>query len=187
MSLDLLSNIRTFPDTVLTLPCSPIEQFGTATRAFGQMLLDRLLRNDLGIGLAANQVGVQQSVFAWDLTYYSGSQGLIFNPAVIEGDGLVVYEEGCLSLPNFFWPVERPESVLVTGQDQTGLAVQYELSGIASRLFQHEIDHLDGKLIFDRVEPAERSDAIVEAERCLDERVAADLRRDRRSRRRLNL
>lgn len=155
------AGFRTFGDPVLKTPCQPIEDVDGKVVQFGQDLLARLQRSDLGIGLAANQIGVSRQAFAYDLSHYAeGVDGVLFNPRVTDTRGTAVYEEGCLSIPEFYYPVERADEVMVEGVTLAGELVTMELDGIAARLFQHEIDHLNGLLIFDRLPAEERKEAM---------------------------
>jgi len=111
-----------------------------------------------GIGLAAPQVGVQKRIFVWDLDDGTGSHALV-NPEIVESDGEWLYEEGCLSVPGLSWEIVRPNQVHVAGRDLDGNEVSYEVSELAGRLFQHELDHLDGVLLVDRLEPEQAKGA----------------------------
>ena len=104
-----------------------------------------------GVGLAAPQVGVQKRLFVYDLGDGAGAQTLI-NPEIVEFDGEYVFEEGCLSVPGLSWEIVRPDHVHVTGLDLDGNEVSIEASGYEGRVFQHELDHLDGVLLLERLD-----------------------------------
>lgn len=111
-----------------------------------------------GVGLAAPQVGVSKRVIVFDnvdLPYGTESRALI-NPRIVEQEGNCREEEGCLSIPEIVEVVDRAERVKVTGLDSKGRPVEIEAEGIAARIIQHEIDHLDGILFVDRVSPIKR-------------------------------
>jgi len=111
-----------------------------------------------GVGLAATQVGVQKRVIVIDV-----EDGLIAlcNPAIIEAsEETEIEDEGCLSLPGITVPVERPAACVCEALDIKGNPVRIEADGFLARVLQHETDHLDGLLIIDRADPAERRDAI---------------------------
>ena len=111
-----------------------------------------------GVGLAATQVGVQKRLIIFDL-----DDGLVAlcNPAIVErSDATEVDDEGCLSLGVVRVPVERATEVVIEGKDVAGEGVKYELDGMAARVVQHELDHLDGVLILDRTDPASRKEAL---------------------------
>ena len=111
-----------------------------------------------GLGLAAPQVGVQKRLFVWDLNDGTGAHAMV-NPEIVESDGEWVYEEGCLSVPGLSWEIVRPKQVHVTGIDLDGNEVSFEADEIMARMLQHEIDHLDGVLLLDRLEEDQRKEA----------------------------
>jgi len=104
-----------------------------------------------GLGLAAPQIGVQKRLFVWDLNDGSGAQSII-NPEIVESDGEWAYEEGCLSVPGLSWEIVRPNRVHVVGRGLDGNEVSIEASELAGRLFQHELDHLAGVLLLERLD-----------------------------------
>ena len=106
-----------------------------------------------GIGLAAPQIGVPLRVFVVDLSVGRDASALItmVNPVFVTREGLQLEEEGCLSLPGFNATVARPARVVVKGLDRDGRDQQIEAIGLLARAFQHEIDHLDGRLFVDRL------------------------------------
>ena len=102
-----------------------------------------------GVGFAANQMGLLSRVFAMNIgetpTFY-------YNPEIVEsGDQFITVQEGCLSFPGLFIKVKRPKNVVVRYQDRDGEVHTEELTDLASRCFQHELDHLDGICFTDRV------------------------------------
>jgi peptide deformylase len=110
-----------------------------------------------GLGLAAPQVGVQKRLFVYDL----GDQpGVLVNPVIKETDGEWLYEEGCLSVPGLSWEILRPNRVHLVGYDLDGNEVDPEVDELAGRLFQHEFDHLDGKLLLEYLDEDQRRDAM---------------------------
>jgi peptide deformylase len=166
---DAFTRVRTYGDSVLQVRCREVEDFSHA-ESVAAKLVDGLARETKGIGLAANQIGLQVRAFSYDLrdaiNERNNFHGVIFNPVIVEASGGSFYNEGCLSIPGLYWDIFRPEDIHVTGFDARGTPVEFELGGLAARLFQHEIDHLDGLLIFDRIEDKrERTVALLEAER----------------------
>jgi peptide deformylase len=111
-----------------------------------------------GLGLAAPQVGVQKRIFVYDLRDDRGPQ-VIVNPTVSEHRGEWVYEEGCLSVPGLSWEITRPKEVHLTGVDLDGNDVSFEADELLARLFQHELDHLEGILLIDRLDEDQRKEA----------------------------
>ena len=111
-----------------------------------------------GLAVAAPQVGVLKRVFVYDMHEGEGPQVLI-NPTIGGSSGEWVYEEGCLSVPGLAWEIVRPKVVHVTGVDLDGNEVSFEADELFGRMFQHEIDHLDGVLLLDRLDEDQRKDA----------------------------
>ena len=146
--------VRRYGDPVLRRKAEPV----TAVTPEIQRLIDQLIEtmyHDLGIGLAAPQVGVSLRVIALDDEHGKGPTALI-NPVITASRGQVAGEEGCLSLPGVFGEVVRAEWVSVKAQDREGRSLSFEAQGLLARVIQHEIDHLDGILFIDRLDKAQR-------------------------------
>jgi peptide deformylase len=110
-----------------------------------------------GSGLAANQVGVQRRMFVYDI----GDGPLaVINPRIVESDGEWTYEEGCLSIPGLSWAIVRPNAVHLVGLDVDGNEISIEATELEGRVFQHELDHLDGILLVERLDPDQRKEAL---------------------------
>jgi peptide deformylase len=111
-----------------------------------------------GVGLAANQVGSLHRVFVANPAEDHDPSKLlvVINPELIHSEGEVVAEEGCLSLPDFREELRRARRVLLRGLDRTGRPIQVEGQDLLARIFQHELDHLNGVLFVDRLSPAKR-------------------------------
>jgi peptide deformylase len=110
-----------------------------------------------GLGLAAPQVGVEKRLFVYDVG--DGPRTLI-NPEIVEAHGEWTYEEGCLSVPGLSWEIVRPKQVHLRGLDLDGDEVSIEADEILARCFQHELDHLDGVLLLERLDPDTRRQAL---------------------------
>jgi peptide deformylase len=119
-----------------------------------------------GVGLAAPQVGVEKRLFVYDIG--DGPEAII-NPVISESDGEWVFEEGCLSVPGLSWEIVRPKEVHLTGYDLDGNEVSFEADEYLARVFQHELDHLDGVLLLERLDDDTRKAAM----RTLRERALA--------------
>jgi len=170
-------SIRTYGDPVLKTKAAEITDVdGKLVRLVNDMF-DVLYESDLGIALAAPQIGVQKQIFVWDL---EGEQQVIFNPEIVESDGEWVYEEGCLSIPGLYVELVRPKTVLLKGVDINGDVVEREADEIEARMFQHELDHLNGVLMFDRMTPDQRREAMDEYRRISEGRPARSADGDRR-------
>jgi peptide deformylase len=106
-----------------------------------------------GVGLAANQVGVARRVAVVDA---EGEKLVLVNPRIVEASGKDSAEEGCLSIPEVFAEVTRPDRIVLEALDQDGTLYRRELEGLPARAVQHEIDHLDGILFLDHLSPLKR-------------------------------
>jgi peptide deformylase len=110
-----------------------------------------------GIGLAAPQVGIQKRLFVYDIG--EGPQTLI-NPEIIDSDGEWAFEEGCLSVPGLSFEIIRPKQVHLVGRDLEGNEISIEADELLARLFQHELDHLEGVLLLDHLDRDQRKVAL---------------------------
>ncbi len=151
--------IRTFGDPVLRQRARPVEEVTDVHRRLVADMLETM-REAPGVGLAAPQVGVLERVFVWEV---DGRHGALFNPVVVSrSDEKVTGEEGCLSIPGLAYDVERHASVAVEGLDENGrpLSIDAGDDDFLARVFQHEIDHLDGVLFLDRLPEEARKEAM---------------------------
>jgi peptide deformylase len=151
-----LLSICTYPDPILRQKAQPIETIDSEI----QCLIDNMAETMYeapGIGLAANQVGRALRVLVIDLQKEE-CNGLIalINPELVSASGEITYEEGCLSLPEFYSSVKRHEDIVVCGLNRDGEKIEIEACGLLSIALQHEMDHLDGKLFIDRISPVAR-------------------------------
>ncbi len=153
-----LAQIRQYPDPVLRMQAREAERFDDDLRRLVERMIG-LMHDAHGVGLAATQVGVLQRVFVLE----PGEEEAIavVNARITEaGDERATDDEGCLSLQGVLVPVERSVSVVLEGQDADGKPVRHELADLGARVAQHELDHLDGKLIIDRTDPESRREAL---------------------------
>ncbi len=148
--------IRTFGDPVLKQVAKEITNVDGALVQLVEDMLDTMYEAP-GLGLAAPQVGVQKRLFVYD---YGEGPGVIVNPVIKETDGEWVYEEGCLSVPGLSWEIVRPDRVHIVGYDLDGNEVDLEVDELVGRLFQHEFDHLEGKLLLEYLDDDQRRDAL---------------------------
>jgi len=168
-------HIRTFGDPVLKSQASAITEINGKVARLVDDMFDTLYDSDSGIALAAPQIGVQKQIVVWDI---DDQPMALINPVVVESDGEWVYSEGCLSIPDLYVDILRPNQVLVRGLDIDGNEVEIEASELMGRMFQHEIDHLNGVLMFDRMTPDQRKAAMAEY-RTLQDAAAAPAPRRR--------
>ncbi len=141
--------IRVFGDPVLRTPCAPITDIDAVIVKLAEDMIETMYASH-GVGVAAPQVGVSKAMFVYDAG--SGPYVLI-NPNVIETSGEWEYEEGCLSVPNMFFPIVRPNHVVLEGLDLDGKLQHHEVDEFTGRVFQHEADHLNGMLLLSRLDP----------------------------------
>lgn len=130
---------------------------GRLVKLVGDMF-DTMYATPTGIGLAAPQVGVQKRFFVYDMTDGEDPRVLI-NPRITGTDGEWTYDEGCLSIPGVHFTIVRPKTIEVSGLDLDGNEVSFEADELLSRLVQHELDHLDGVLMTDRLDEDQARDA----------------------------
>ena len=160
-----LAQIRQYGDPVLKMRANAVEEFGDELVAL-VVRMKSLMQNANGVGLAANQVGVLRRVIV--LQPNEEESFALVNPVLRESsDELETDDEGCLSLQGVTVPVERWIRVTVEGVDERGEEVSYELEGLAARVLQHELDHLDGVLILERTDDESRRGALATLRRDL--------------------
>ena len=149
--------IRTFGDPVLRQRAAEMDSVTDLHRRLSADMIETM-REAPGVGLAGPQVGVLERIFVWEV---EERHGTVINPLIVaRSDETVEEEEGCLSLPGLYYPVERSASVVVEGIDETGASVRLEAEGLLARVCQHEIDHLDGILFIDHLPEELRKEAL---------------------------
>ena len=166
--------IRTYGDPVLKTPAAAVTDINGKVARLVDEMFDTLYSSDAGIGLAAPQIGVQKQIFVWEI---DDQPMVIINPVIVESSGEWVYDEGCLSIPGLYVEMMRPNEVLMKGLTLDGNEIEIEASELMGRLFQHELDHLNGVLMFDRMTPDQRKLALAEYRRILDEQARPKPRR----------
>ncbi len=130
----------------------------------------RIMYDAPGVGLAAPQIGVLKRVIVYDIEEEKGSVIALCNPRIVEASEQVdIDDEGCLSLPGVSVLIERPVRVTCEAQTISGALVRIDADGFHARVLQHEIDHLDGKLILDRATPEERRAALIRYREALEQ------------------
>lgn len=146
------------PDPILSTNCAPVEpyEFDETLAAFGKLLLAKLNASGNGIGLAAPQVHVLRRVFVMSFPETKRKQIVVVNPIVIPQGGdkpneCWVYNEGCLSIPGVYNQVRRPKDIIMRYQDVDGDEQKIELTMLEARVAQHENDHINGIMFFDRM------------------------------------
>lgn len=147
-------SIRKYPDPVVREATNRVESIDSDINSLIKSMIDTMY-DAPGIGLAANQIGVQKSVIVVDI---DDKPRAFINPEIAwASDETTVDEEGCLSLiPDIHVPIERPAKLVVRALDNKGRPVEIEAEGLLARVFGHEIDHLNGGLIIDRASEEDR-------------------------------
>jgi len=147
-----LMEVVHYGDPILRKKCKPVEDYKKLSGLIDDMF-DTMYEEN-GIGLAANQVGVDLNLFIIDISDIEEegeSIHVFINGEIIEGSGESWFEEGCLSIPDVRLDVKRPETITFKYQDESGHEHTKEISGLLARAIQHEVDHLNGVFIVDRV------------------------------------
>lgn len=147
--------IRTYGDPVLATPTTEVGSIDVKIAALAAAMIETM-HEAPGVGLAANQVGVQKRLFVYDK---GDGPKVVINPVIVETSGDWVYEEGCLSVPGLSWEIHRPNRVHLRGFDLDGNELDLETDEYEGRIFQHEVDHLDGTLLLERLTEEQRREA----------------------------
>ena len=146
-------DVRLYGDPVLRRRAAPVREVTPEIEGWLDDMVETM-HTEVGIGLAATQVGIELRMLVIDESRGTGRAYL--NPEIVEMGGEQVGEEGCLSLPGVFADVRRAEWVVVEAMDRTGAPFRRRAAGLLSRVLQHEIDHLDGILFIDRLDKVTR-------------------------------
>lgn len=162
-----IREILILPDPTLRKVAEPVAEVDDTLRALARDMLDTMY-DAPGIGLAAPQIGVSQRLVVLDVAERSASEGgeempaeptplKLVNPEIVwASDDMSLYEEGCLSIPDYYEEVERPTAVRVRYLDEDGTQREIEADGLLATCLQHEIDHLDGILFIDHISRLKR-------------------------------
>ncbi len=153
---DLEYDLTLFPSPVLRKRAAEVTAFDADLGAMVRAMFDRMYKSS-GVGLAAPQVGIKARVLVLNESGEPHDELVLINPELLERSGQPTkYEEGCLSFPEIFAEVERPNLCKVRAQDIEGNVFEAEYEGFQSRIVQHEFDHLEGVLLVDRMSPADK-------------------------------
>jgi len=150
--------IRVYPDPVLRTPAATVDHVDAGIRRLVDDMLETMYQAP-GVGLAAPQIGVSLRVVVWDIG--EGPHALV-NPVLLETWGDWTFEEGCLSVPDRYWPIARPGFARAGGIDLDGREVEYGGEELLGRVLQHEIDHIEGMLLLERLSRRVRKRALRE-------------------------
>lgn len=170
-----------FPDPVLQKVCEPVDEVDDSIRQLVDDMVETMY-DAPGIGLAAPQVGVTKRITVIDIQR-SDEEGeevpeselhVFINPEIIERDGQITWEEGCLSIPGIYEKVKRSERVVVRALDRDGEPFEIEAEELLAVALQHEIDHLDGVLFLEHLSHLKRRLAIKKYKKLLAKAAEED-------------
>lgn len=159
--------ILEFPDSRLRTKATPVEVVSDELRTLISDMFETMYAAP-GIGLAATQVDVHKRLLVADISPDNTEPYVLINPEILEKDGVIVTDEGCLSVPGYYEAVERAEHIKVRFIDRDEIEIEMEADGLLAVCIQHEVDHLDGKLFVDYLSEAKR------------QRIRKKLEKDRR-------
>ncbi|MEW6519538.1 MAG: peptide deformylase [Thermodesulfobacteriota bacterium] len=153
-----IREIIKYPHPLLRKKASPITEFNDELRQLVADMAETMYAAP-GVGLAANQIGVLLQIVVIDVSPREEKNKLIplINPEILEGEGSVIDEEGCLSVVDYAANVERFSHIRVRARDLDGREVEFTADGWFARVIQHEVDHLDGKLFIDHLSSLKRA------------------------------
>jgi len=146
--------IVSYPDPVLRKVCAPIEEFGPHLSMLAKRMCE-LMHVHNGVGLAGPQVGLPWRIFVWNPTGQPEYDAVCINPDFERLEGREEAEEGCLSIDGVNVQVARALRAEITTQQPDGSTVRMSAEGLVARIWQHETDHLNGRLILDYMSPAD--------------------------------
>lgn len=150
--------IRTFGDPVLNTRAAPVTEFDDQLKRLVDDMIDTMYEAP-GVGLAAPQIGVSKRIFVFDVNDETGAH-VVINPQLLDTGGSWELEEGCLSVPGYWWDITRPGYAEVRGLDTEGSPVEYAGDDLLGRVLQHEFDHLEGTLLLARLGRRQRKQAL---------------------------
>ena len=149
--------IKKYPEKVLKQKAVPVTTFDQELQALIDDMIETMY-DAPGVGLAAPQVGESKRLAVIDISSKEEKVPLLVlvNPVIVDSEGIIEFEEGCLSIPEYTANVKRAEKVLVRAQDRRGVVIEIEGTDLLAIALQHEIDHLEGILLIDRISPIKR-------------------------------
>ena len=143
-----IREIITYPDERLRTIAKPVKQVDHDVKTLVDDMLETMYDAN-GIGLAATQVDVHLQVIVMDISEERNSPLVLINPKITKQDGEQIYDEGCLSVPEYYAPVKRAETITITALDEQGEIFELSAEGLLAICIQHEMDHLAGKVFVD--------------------------------------
>jgi peptide deformylase len=149
--------ILKFPDQDLRIKAKPVETFDEELKTLTEDMFETM-HSVNGIGLAATQIGVAKQVAVIDISPEKNEPLVIVNPAIqiLDPSKTEDYDEGCLSVPGFFEKISRPSDIKLSYQDLNGKKQEIKPEGLLTKVVQHELDHLNGRLFVDHISELKR-------------------------------
>ena len=141
-------DILVYPDPRLRTVAKPVKTVDERIQTLIKDMIETM-HDANGIGLAATQVNVHEQVIVMQIPEDTEEPRVLINPKIIEKDGETIYDEGCLSVPEYYAPVKRAETIKITALDEQGEIYELEADGLLAICIQHEMDHLQGKVFVD--------------------------------------
>ena len=151
-----IHSIIYLPDARLRNKNTRIEKFDATLETLIEDMFETMYAAK-GVGLAAPQIGINLQLTVIDVEGDKKNQYVLINPEIIDKKGEIKRDEGCLSVPGAYDSVIRAETVTVRAQDRTGKPIEMTADGLLGHCFQHEVDHLNGKLFIDHLSPIKRA------------------------------
>ncbi len=153
--------VRIYPDPILKKKAEPLDTFGPTEQKLFDDMIETMYVED-GVGIAAPQIGVSKRIFIACPTMKRGEEFVVVNPEILEVKGREVGAEGCLSLPGVSGDIPRAKKVRFRFHDRAGEVQEMEVKDLFARIIQHELDHLDGILLIDRVDFNQRQQILAQ-------------------------
>lgn len=156
--------VRAYPDPILNKKAGPLTQFGPEEQKLFDDMIETMYVEE-GVGLAAPQIGISKRIFVASPTMTEGEEYVFVNPEILEMRGKEMSLEGCLSLRGISGEIPRAKVVRFRALDRHGKPVEMEVKELFARIVQHEVDHLDGVLLIDRVDFDKRQELLASYQR----------------------
>ena len=156
--------IRVYPDPVLKKKAQPVTEVKPEDQALFDDLIETMYAED-GVGLAAPQVGISRQIIIVSPTLTPGEESVFLNPEILEARGRALGIEGCLSVPGISGEISRAKNIRFRALDRHGQPLEMEVKDLFARIIQHEIDHLNGVLLIDRVDFDKRQELLANYQR----------------------
>lgn len=154
-----LLKVKTYPDPVLKKKAEPLTQFGPEEQRLFDGMIETMYVED-GVGLAAPQVGISKRILIASPTLTRGEEYVFVNPEILEVQGRELGVEGCLSLPGISGEIARAKTIRFRALDRNGKPLEMQIKDFFARIIQHEVDHLNGILLIDRVDFDKRQELL---------------------------